>query len=56
MCALAYPNPGYGQSDTTAVHPTYGLVCCVPYPNLTYDMVSQTEQKSTNAWPNDQLR
>jgi hypothetical protein len=32
---------------------THGLVCRVPKPKLTWDMVRQTQQKSTNPWAND---
>ncbi len=38
LCALSYPNPGYGQQIE---HKST---------NLTQDMVSQTEQKFTNLW------
>ncbi len=43
----------YSGCPVTVSHteqkPTHGLVYCVP-PNLTQDMVSQTEQKSTYYW------
>ncbi len=42
-----------GQSNTVKkTPPTHGLVGHLAEPNLTLEMVSQTEQKSTKPWIN----
>jgi hypothetical protein len=45
-CALTYSNPKYDQLHQTEVYQPMDY--CAVCPNLTQDMVSQTEQKYTN--------
>ncbi len=49
--ALTQPNPGYGHSDRAEVcQPINWCALCHNLHNLNLDIVSKTEQKSTNPW------